>query len=166
MGDIGVRLNLDISLENGAISPEYATDGSAALDLYAHKVMPGERPSLILYDTGVRVKIPLHYTGLLFPRSSVYKTDLHLRNCVGVIDPDYRGTIKFNYQMNPKDRADSLTAYKEGDRVGQLLIVYSPKLKLNIVKELDETIRGEGGFGSTGGISSEFPLSSEFTLLR
>jgi len=101
----------------------------------------------IEYDTGVAMAIPLGYVGLLLPRSSVTKMDLMLKNSVGVIDPDYRGTIRFRYYQT----TDSDETYNFGDKVGQ--IVFVPILTLDgfkIVGDLSETVRGIGGFGSTG----------------
>ena len=88
--------------------------------------------------------IPTGYVGLLFPRSSVTKTDLRLANCVGVIDSDYRGPIKVVFDRKGK------RSYNVGDRVAQLVIVPAPHLDIIEVDELDDTDRGINGFGSTG----------------
>ena len=79
----------------------------------------------IIYDTGVRVEFPEGYCGFVYPRSSIKKYDLFLSNSVGVIDEGYRGTIQVAFRtvvpVEPKDAA-SLTIYKKGDRIAQLVI--------------------------------------------
>lgn len=138
---------IDYALEEGAEAPKQATEGSNGLDLTAFKVEQ-IGADLYEYDTGVSIAIPPGYVGLLFPRSSISKTDMHLRNCVGVIDSDYRGTIRARFLIHPK--GDHLKAYRRGDKVCQLLIIPQPKVILCKKPELSETQRGSGGFGSTG----------------
>lgn len=108
---------------------------------------------------------------LLYPRSSIIKTNLSLANSVGVIDSGYRGNIKvcFKYIMQPEDmkviegksfsgkKASGIVAsvnpqriYQKGDRIAQLIPCKHNELTLNYVKELSESQRGNGGFGSTG----------------
>lgn len=99
------------------------------------------------YDTGICVEIPKGFVGLLFPRSSIYKTQLKMCNSVGVIDSDYRGSIMMKYYL---DWVDLEKLYTVGDRVGQLLIMPIPEIEFEEVDELGETERGDGGFGSTG----------------
>jgi dUTP pyrophosphatase len=100
------------------------------------------------------VEIPPGYVGLLFPRSSITKKNFVLGNSVGVIDSDYRGEITFVFKLIPEDSAANLfkfsKAYKQGERIGQLLLVECPKLEVIEVEELDDTERGSGGFGSSG----------------
>lgn len=138
---------LDYTKEEGAYSPERATEGSNGLDLFAHKVekIGG---NLYEYDTGVSVAIPAGHVGLLFPRSSISKTDMHLRNCVGVIDSDYRGTIRARFSIAPTE--GYLRAYRRGDKICQLVIIPQPEVRLCEVENLPSTSRGSGGFGSTG----------------
>ena len=85
------------------------------------------------------------HVGLLFPRSSIYKTGMSLTNAVGVIDSGYRGEIMMKFEMT-----DSRTMYEVGDRVGQLIIVPYPRIDFELVDELTSTDRGSGGYGSTG----------------
>lgn len=98
---------------------------------------------VVTYDTGICVEIPKGYVGLLFPRSSVYKTQMKMCTSVGVIDSDYRGSIKMKYYFD-------FEFYNVGDRIGQLLIIPIPEVEFEEVEELEETERGVGGFGSTG----------------
>ena len=127
-----------------AVTPKQCTNGAAGFDLTAVSV--DEDSLTVRCDTGIAVEIPDGYAGLLFPRSSVYKTGLAMANAVGVIDADFRGAIsaifyKRRHEVNP---------YKVGDRVAQLVIVPIANVKFVEVDELSETERGAGGYGSTG----------------
>jgi len=130
-------------LHEDAIIPKYAKKGDAGLDLTAVEVVAAGHT--ITYKTGLAVEIPPWHVGLLFPRSSVYKTGQTLTNCVGVIDSGYRGEIMMKYTLSPYQRE-----YEVGDRVGQLIIMPYPRIDFEEVEELTLTDRGEGGYGSTG----------------
>ena len=135
-------------LHSDAVVPRYAKPGDAGLDLTAISMSLDTSSSerdLVTYGIGLAVEIPEGYVGLLFPRSSVYKTGLTLTNSVGVIDSGYRGEIMMKFEVS----ADS-KIYKIGDRVGQLLIVSYPQIEFEEVDELSSTERGQGGYGSTG----------------
>jgi dUTP pyrophosphatase len=84
----------------------------------------------------------------VLPRSSITGTNLRLANSVGVIDCDYRGTIKLRFDY--VDLNDSEHDYQVGDRVGQLIILPRPRFTPIVVDHLPETARGNGGFGSSG----------------
>lgn len=133
-------------LHDNAVIPSYAKPGDAGLDLVATDIIE-ESMYMVKYGTGLAVEIPEGYVGLLFPRSSVSKTNLTLANSVGVIDSGYRGQIMcvFNKINNPM-----LQSYKVGDKVAQLVLVAAPQFSINEVNELSTTERGDGGFGSTG----------------
>jgi dUTP pyrophosphatase len=139
-------MKIKYTLNEGAKDPVKATEGSAGWDLFAasEKFEDG----LWCFDTGVRVEIPRGYVGLIFQRSSVCKTSMWLRNAVGVIDPDYRGTIQFKFKCSS---SFSYETYCIGDRIGQLVIVPAPEVVLTKVETLSTSERGDGGFGSTGG---------------
>ena len=127
-----------------AIIPSYAKPGDAGMDLTAVDVStPGGKH--ITYHTGLAIEIPEGYVGLLFPRSSVYKTGQTLSNCVGVIDSGYRGEIMLKYTLSPYG-----LEYQVGERVGQLIIMPYPHVEFVEENELTQTERGEGGYGSTG----------------
>lgn len=132
-------------LHKDAVIPTYAQLGDAGLDLTAISVEIDENCNYIYY-TGLAIEIPQGYVGLIFPRSSISKTDMCLRNSVGVIDSGYRGEIIFKF----KRFVDGVKLYKEGDRVGQLIIMPYPHITLVETDDLSETNRGNGGFGSTG----------------
>ena len=128
-----------------AVIPKYAKQGDAGMDLTC--VDWGITERYTEYDTGLSMEIPEGYVGLLFPRSSISKTNLILANCVGVVDSGYRGPIKLRFKEiagPPGGR------YKTGDRVGQIIIMPVPAFEFDEVEELTNTDRGEGGFGSTG----------------
>ena len=130
--------------------PQYATAGSAAMDLMAHidepvTIAPQQR---VLLPTGIAIALPsTGYVALVFARSSMgVKHGIALSNGVGVIDSDYRGEIC----VGLTNLSDSPYTIQPGDRVAQLAIM--PVVQANVipVDELDETDRGSGGFGSTG----------------
>jgi len=132
-------------LHSDAVIPKRANPGDAGLDLVAISAQE-ESNDTITYKTGLAVVIPDGYVGLIFPRSSIYKTSLILSNCVGVIDSGYRGEIQFKFRC--LHTVPDL--YVRGDRVGQLVVVPCLQWEAQEVDELSETERGEGGFGSSG----------------
>lgn len=127
--------------------PQYAKPGDAGMDLTAISADFSDL-NYLTYHTGLALEIPKGYVGLLFPRSSVYKTGQQLTNSVGVIDSGYRGEIMLKYtrDINETER----TAYGPGDRVGQLIILPYPEVQFEEVDDLSKTERGLGGYGSTG----------------
>lgn len=128
--------------------PTYGSEFSAGADLYSDEdefvIMPGETH---LVHTGLSIEIPEGYGGFIYARSGLAtKKGLAPANKVGVIDADYRGEVRvslFNHSSVPQ-------TVEAGERIAQLVIV--PFLKADFVEadELSETVRGEGGFGSTG----------------
>ena len=130
-------------LHPDAVIPKYAKRGDAGLDLTAVDVVADG--NTLTYKTGLAIEIPSWHVGLLFPRSSVYKTGQTLTNCVGVIDSGYRGEIMLKYTLSPYAKE-----YDIGDRVGQLIIMPYPKIDFIEVDELIPSDRGLGGYGATG----------------
>ena len=133
-----------------ATTPTYSKEGDAGMDITAIAIKYSPERSYVEYSTGLAVEIPEGYVGLLFPRSSVSNVDLQLCNSVGVVDSGYRGEIKFRYRMPYNTSGANISRYKEGDRVGQLVIMPYPQVELVEVDELSDTERGKGGYGSTG----------------
>ena len=130
-------------LHPDAVIPKYAKAGDAGMDLTA---VEAERAwDIMTYKTGLAVEIPEGHVGLLFPRSSVYKTSMALSNCVGVIDSGYRGEIMLKFRSTESNKA-----YEVGDRIGQLIIMPYPQVEFEEAESLSETDRGHGGYGSTG----------------
>ena len=144
---------LDIVVTNDKCMPKAATDGSAGLDLRlgiktaaGYTVMtPGME---LKFSTGVKVAIPKGWVGLLLPRSGLgTKFKVKLDNTVGIIDSDYRGEIKV-CMTNTGSKEFTVEDY---ERVCQLVIVpHMDVSRFNVVNALEETARGEGGFGHTG----------------
>jgi dUTP pyrophosphatase len=137
-------------LSEKAVIPTYAKPGDAGMDITAIAAIMNNRYNYFEYYTGIAVEIPEGYVGLLFPRSSVSNTNLSLANCVGVVDSGYRGEITFRYKFPADMTLATMQRYREGDRVGQLIILPYPKIELVEVDELNSSDRGDGGYGSTG----------------
>jgi dUTP pyrophosphatase len=129
-----------------AVIPTYAKDGDAGMDVIATSII-SEEPFQITYGLGIALEIPTGFVGLVFPRSSIRKTDLSLTNCVGVIDSGYRGELQATFR---KHKGVTSTTYAVGDRVAQIMIIPHPPIEFEVSDELSNTERGEGGFGSTG----------------
>jgi dUTP pyrophosphatase len=127
--------------------PKYMSEGAAGADLAAQWGCEIEVGQSVMIDTGTSVAIPHGFVGLLVPRSSLCnKGGLTLINSVGVLDSDYRGSIKFVYKNNGK----KVVIIKTGERIGQLVITPVVRAEFHGVGKLDDTVRGSGGFGSTG----------------
>ena len=132
-----------------AVIPTYAKDGDAGMDMVATKVI-NENLGSITYGTDIAMEIPEGFVGLIFPRSSIRKTNLQLSNSVGVVDSGYRGEIQATFnKIQGIDNVERDT-YKVGDRICQLMIIPHPPVNFIEVEKLNNTERGEGGFGSTG----------------
>lgn len=144
-------------LNSNVKTPVYATEHSGCFDIYAYALnnkqdaitLSDENQTLIC-STGLFFEIPEDYVLLIFSRSGHgFKNDTRLANCVGVIDADYRGELLVKLSFDDKLSQNSLTI-NVGDRIAQGLIVHRPKIQFEEVETLSETVRGTGGFGSTG----------------
>ncbi|MGD9275563.1 MAG: dUTP diphosphatase [Candidatus Pacearchaeota archaeon] len=137
--------NLEIKIKKvhkNAVIPRYMTPWAAAMDVTA--VEKEIKEYCIQYNTGWCFEIPVGYGIFVFPRSSVTNTGLIMANCVGVLDPDYRGELKVRFKKFQERE------YEVGERVAQIIAMRYRKMSFKQVKELSETERGSGGFGSTG----------------
>jgi len=130
-------------------TPKYATEQSAGMDLRANidepiTLKPLERR---LIPTGLSIALPDGYEAQVRPRSGLaYKKGLTVLNSPGTIDADYRGDIGvILINLSSED-----FVVEDGERIAQLVVAPYTKVAWNEVSELDETVRGEGGFGSTG----------------
>ena len=129
--------------------PAYETKGSAGMDIRAFieqeiVLSPLERK---LIPTGLFIELPLGYEAQLRPRSGLaFKHGISLPNSPATIDSDYRGEIKVAL-VNLSNEPYTIHS---GDRIAQMIIAKHETVQLFEVQELTETIRGEGGFGSTG----------------
>ena len=133
-------------LHKDSIIPSYSRKGDAGMDLVATSKFYDDFDN-ICYGTGLALEIPENHVGLLFPRSSISKTDLTLRNSVGIIDSGYRGEITFKFN---NILMSSCEPYNVKERIGQLIIMPYPTIEFEEVEELSTTERGAQGFGSTG----------------
>lgn len=143
MPDIKIKLTHPKAKE-----PVFSSKGAACFDLYAVE-RNAEGGKAMIYSTGFNVQIPEGYHVEVFSRSGHgFRDDMRLCNCVGIIDSDYRGEIKV------KLTHDGLPYMADwprvGDRVAQAKLVRNVKTTFTVVDELNETDRGESGFGSTG----------------
>ncbi len=135
-------------LDKDAVIPSYAREGDGAVDLTA--ISKVQENNIITYGTGLSVEIPKGYVGLIFPRSSIYKTGLAMANSVGVIDSGYRGELMIKFYVND---SSFNTSYKIGDRVAQFMLLQIPYIRFDLCEELTDSERSVHGFGSTGGIA-------------
>ena len=136
-------------LNENAIIPTYGTEYSAGADLYnlPENTVIIKPHETVLIKTGIAAEIPEGYCGLIFARSGLAtKRGLAPANKVGVIDADYRGEI----MVALHNHSEAPATVDGGERVAQLAIVPFLKAKFEEADELSETVRGEGGFGSTG----------------
>lgn len=136
-------------LTPAALLPQYQTAGAAAADLYAcldEPVTIGVGDSALV-PTGIAVSIPSDTVALIFARSGLaVKKGISLSNSVGVIDSDYRGEIKVALR---NEGLEPFTV-NGGDRIAQIAFMPVFAAELCETDILDETERGEGGFGHTG----------------
>lgn len=137
-----------IKLRDDAIVPTHAHEGDAGSDLYAVEgvvLEPGARAKV---PTGIAVAIPDGHAGLVLPRSGLaYKHGITLTNTPGLIDSGYRGELQV--LMLNTDRSESYEV-EPGDRIAQLMITAFAPVTWTPVTEFEETVRGSGGFGSSG----------------
>ena len=145
-----MKTNINIKkLNENAIIPTYGTEYSAGADLYACldsgvTIKPGET---VFIKTGLSLEIPEGYAGLIYARSGLAcKQGLAPANKVGVIDADYRGEIMVALHNHSGETRN----VEHGDRIAQLVITPFLTADFITVNELSDTVRGEGGFGSTG----------------
>ena len=127
--------------------PSYAHPGDAGLDLYAADstvLQPGERA---LVPCGIAIAIPVGHVGLVHPRSGLaVDHGLTLLNAPGTIDAGYRGELKVLLINHGSETVE----VRHGERVAQLLLMPVAAVDVREVDRLDATVRGSGGFGSTG----------------
>ena len=131
-----------------AKTPFKKFDVDAGFDLYATAIEITS--DYVQYRTGIAFEIPDGYVGLVFPRSSVTKYDLMLKNAVGIIDASYRGEILCRFTDLKQFVSKNKKHFEIGERVVQIVFFKLPKITLVEANELNETQRGSGGFGHTG----------------
>lgn len=136
-------------LQHNMILPEYKTEGAAGMDLCAAIEEPIELKPLErkLIPTGLKIELEHGFEAQIRPRSGMsIKHGITLINCVGTIDEDYRGEVCVPI-VNVSNEAYTI---QPQERIAQMVIARVEQAKIEVVTELTETQRGEGGFGSTG----------------
>ena len=145
-----LELNIKLLNENAKV-PTRGSEYAAGYDLYAAtdydiEIAPH---STVKIGTGISVELPNGTFGAIFARSGLAtKKGLRPANCVGVCDSDYRG----EYIVPMHNDTDEVMTIASGERIAQLIVMPFVGIEFNIVNELTETKRGDGGFGSTGSI--------------
>ena len=144
------KINLKIKkISKLAQLPTYATEGAAGMDLYAANeepitLAPLERK---LVPLGFTMELPAGYEAQIRPRSGMaIKRGITLSNCVGTVDEDYRGEVCVGLVNLSREEY----TIQSGDRIAQMVVAPVTKAVIIEADELAETVRGEGGFGSTG----------------
>ena len=146
MEKITVRLK---KLNENAHIPTYGTEGAAGADLYACidspvTIQPGET---VMVGSGIAAELPAGFVGLVFARSGLAaKRSLAPANKVGVIDCDYRGEIIVSLH----NHGCAPSVLEPGERLAQLVIVPYLSADFELCDSLSDTVRGVGGYGSTG----------------
>lgn len=135
----------------GAAIPQYATTGAACFDLFAvleeDVFVSDSYPAAI--PTGLQFEIQDGYVMMVYSRSGHgFKNDVRLSNCVGVIDSDYRGEVMV--KLTQDSESWSGLRVSNGDRIAQAMIIPVNQVSFEEVESLSDTVRGEGGFGSSG----------------
>ena len=140
---------VNIINNSGNQLPEYATEGSAGMDIRANldaavTLQPLER---LLIPTGLFIELPVGYEAQIRPRSGLaIKQGITCLNTPGTIDSDYRGEVKvilINLSNVPQ-------VINNGDRIAQMVVAKTERAELFLVQQLNDTVRGGGGFGHTG----------------
>jgi dUTP pyrophosphatase len=130
--------------------PEYATEGSACFDIKSYGVEDANNLTAV-HKTGLQFEIPPQHVLLVFSRSGHgFKENVRLANCVGIIDSDYRGELKVKHTLDVGNYHEKPSArYIKGDKIAQGMVIPYEQVKFVVADELSNTVRGEGGFGST-----------------
>ena len=144
-----MKINVNIKkTDERAILPTYGSDFAAGADLYSCSdtvvIAAGET---VLIHTGIAIELPVGYAGLVYARSGLAsKRGLAPANKVGVIDCDYRGEV----MVALHNHGNAAQTVERGERIAQLVITPYITAVFNETDTLSDTVRGEGGFGSTG----------------
>ena len=170
MNEINIKCK---QLDEKAVIPFYAKEGDACMDITAIDLEYDLKNDRYIYHTGLAFEVPEGYYMDLRPRRSNKKTDFYIANAPGTLDAGYRGELLVVFKRRDKIALEdfamlfkgcdpnqvmtayvnsmlSIAPYVPGDRVCQMQVLPRPKVNIEIVEELSESERGEGGFGSTG----------------
>lgn len=142
------RINFQMPIE--------VTEGAACYDVFCAHITR-KRPDLVVCFLGFATEIAAGAKGVLIPRSGLTNELWAMLNSPGTIDEDYRGEWQMRFTYIGKNTNEVVGGeafpefpFKVGDRIGQMYFEWKTKSKLELVDELSETARGEGGFGHTG----------------
>lgn len=170
MNEINIKCK---QLDEKAVIPFYAKEGDACMDITAIDLEYDLKNDRYIYHTGLAFEVPEGYYMDLRPRSSNTKTDFYIANAPGTLDAGYRGELLVVFKRRDKIALEdfamlfkgcdpnqvmtayvnsmlSIAPYVPGDRVCQMQVLPRPNINIEVVEELSESERGEGGFGSTG----------------
>lgn len=149
-------------LHEDAVLPKQATDSDAGYDLVAIDDGTVSEDGYIQYKTGISIEPPAGYHTEIFPRSSISKYDLVLANSIGLVDYGYRGEILVRFKHVKSFCEEQTTScvalseckslirkYKKGDRIAQLVIRKTERAQFEWAEEINQTERGDRGFGSS-----------------
>lgn len=142
-------MKINIINKSGLALPQYETAHAAGMDMRAFikeevVIKPMQR---LLIPTGLHIELPVGYEAQIRPRSGLaYKHGISIVNSPGTIDADYRGEIK----VLLINLSDTEFVVNNGDRIAQMVIAKHEAVSWNSVEELNDTARGEGGYGHTG----------------
>jgi dUTP pyrophosphatase len=143
------KITVNIINKSGNPLPSYATAGSSGMDIRASInkeiiLQPLER---FLTPTGLYIELPEGYEAQIRPRSGMaIKQGISCLNSPGTVDSDYRGELK----VILINLSNQVQAINNGDRIAQMVIAKVEKAELFLVQQLNDTVRGDGGFGHTG----------------
>lgn len=143
------KIKVQVVMEEGVQLPKYESQGAAGLDVRANIKEGIALGSLerVLIPTGIKMAIPEGYEVQVRPRSGLaIKHGISLLNTPGTIDADYRGELRIIVVNLSKE----VYVIEPQERIGQLVLNKVEQMEFEIVESLEETIRGEGGFGHTG----------------
>jgi len=133
--------------------PFKASSDAACYDVYAHSIISKEEGKIAV-GFGFKTEIPKGYKGIIVPRSNLTKAFWMMNNSFGVIDADYRGEWMAIFTQIPvplgSHTGTTAFPYNVGDRVAQIYFEQVIPISFEVVPELEQSDRGDGGFGSTG----------------
>lgn len=143
-----LKIKLQKTTEDGRM-PIKGTADAACYDVYAHSITSSENGKINV-GLGFKTEIPKGYRGVIVPRSNLTKFRWILNNSFGVIDSDYRGEWMAIFTQIDNNDSNDTFPYGVGDRVAQIYFEEVLSISFDVVPELEQSDRGEAGFGSTG----------------
>lgn len=144
---MNVKLNVKRLTETAKI-PTYAHDGDACFDIYSDGIHQLAQ-NWSTHRTGLKFEIPKGYAMMIYSRSGMgFKDNTRLANCVGVVDSGYVGEVMV--KLTRDDGCIHALEYKRGDRIAQAMLIPVPVVEFEEVDDVEDTERGDGGFGSSG----------------